>query len=76
MAPEPSSTDGQLRFEHQGREILVWKRRVHQWRTDLMIRVDARDLYLARYEGAMTRGDVKQLVREWFQKKPPILKGL
>lgn len=51
---------------YSGAQVVVWKRRVHQWRTDLMIRGDGRDLHLARYEGTMTRGDVKRLACEWL----------
>lgn len=66
----------EVRFEYQGRAVVVWKRRVHQWRTDLMIRVDGREAYLARDEGGLTRGDVKRMALEWVQKDGRILKGL
>lgn len=69
MTPSDADAEGEIEFELDGLAVLVWKRRVHQWRTDLMIRLDRRDLYLARYEGAMTRGNVKQLAREWMDRR-------
>ena len=58
----------EIHFLHNGHDVVIAKRRIHQWRTDLMIRVDGREAYLCRHEGGMTRREVKQLAREWFER--------
>ena len=51
----------------QGQHVLVEKRRIHQWRTDLMIHVGGRAFLLGRLEGGMTRREVRELAFCWLR---------
>lgn len=59
--------EARLTFEHDGRTLILWKRAVHQWRTDIVLSVDGREYVIGREEAPMTRREVKELAQRWLE---------
>lgn len=64
-------TSPPIELSYRGRDVVVVKREVHQWRTDLVLQLDGREYTIGRMESAMTRGEVKTLARQWLEEHPP-----
>jgi hypothetical protein len=41
--------------------VVVWKRRVHQWRTDLLALYQGREYKIGQADAPLTRGEVKRM---------------
>ena len=64
----PAERQDQIEITCDGLRLVIRKRPVHQWRTDLMVELDGKSFYLGRLEGGMTRREVKDLGRSWVLK--------
>jgi hypothetical protein len=59
----------EVQLRHNGRDVVVEKRPVHQWRTDLVLKDGTREFTIGQLQGGETRRDVKTLAIAFLERQ-------